>query len=192
MLHLVCSTGWTEFSCKEAHPCLVEGQLGDVGEMTMFLIRSISATFCSATGGADEPPPWSSEIPTSSLALSKDCCGRCTSCLFFLGEEAFRDLGLLASELAESWEPAVCLLWADWMSSSEKRTFFSEALGDEDSALPKVGGSSCKIAADTGGVDPLSSLNVVVFESWSFWSSASVSVSASSSSKNSSNVVSGV
>lgn len=172
MLHLASSTGWTELSCREAQAFSGEGELGAVGGLLSFLVHSVSDACCWATGCADGPPPWSWGPPSSCVALSRGCCGPC----FFLGEEAFKELRLLDSELAESWEPVACLVWAPWTSSSEKRTFFSEPRGDEASDV-----LSESVLGDS-----------FVFESWSFWSSTSASVRASSSSKNSSNVVSDV
>ena len=187
MLHLASSTGWTELSCKEAQAFSGEGELGAVGRVLSFLVHSVSDACCWATGGADGPPPWSwgPGLPSSCLALSRGCCGP----LFFLGEAAFKELAL------ESWEPVVCLVWATWTSSSEKRTFFSELFGDDTSAFSWVGESSLSVSADAGAVDPLSESGLgdsFIFESLSFGSSRSVSVRASSSSKNSSNVVSEV
>lgn len=198
MLHLASSTGWTELSCTESQALSGEGELGAAEGLLSFLVHSVWDGCCWATGGADGPPPWSWGLPSSCLALSRGCCGPC----FFLGEEALNELRHPDSELAESWEPVVCLLWAAWMSSSEKRTFFSELRGDEASVFP-WGEPSLRLAADTGAVDPLTSSDALsesglgdtfIFESPSFGSSTSstASVRASSSSKNSSNVVSEV
>lgn len=197
MLHLASSTGWTELSCREAQAFSAGGELGAVGLVLSFLVHSVSEACCWATG-AKGPPPWSWGLPQSFLVLSNGCCGPCTSLLISLGEEAFKELGHV-SELSDSWELVICLVWTPWMSSSEKRTFFSEPRGDDASAFPWVEVSSLKLEADTEPMDPLTSSDVFkesglgdnfVFESWSFWSSTSASVRASSSSRNSSNVVS--
>lgn len=175
MLHLASSTGWTELSCGEAQAFSGGGELGVVGGVLSFLIHSVSAG-CWGAGEADGPPPWSWGLSSSCLALSRGCVGSCTLCWFFLGEEAFKELWHLDSELAESWEPAVCFVWPPWTSSAENRTFFSDPRGDEASG----------VVSESGLGDTL------IFESWSFWFPTSASVRASSSSKNSSNVVSGV
>lgn len=199
MLHLASSMGWTELSCREAQAFSAGGELGAVGGSLSVLVHSVSEACCWATGGTGGPPPWSWGLPSSCPALSRGCCWPCTSCLFFFGEGAFKELWLLLSELADSWEPVVCLVWAPWTSSSEKRTFFSKLRGDEASACAWAEASSFKEAAGTGAVDSLTSSDVLnesglgdsfSLESWSFWSSTSMSVRASSSSRNSSSVVS--
>lgn len=181
-MHLASSTGCAERSCTELHGLSGEGELS-------FLVHSISDDCCWTTGGADGPPPWSWGLSSSCLAFSRGCCDA--------AEETFKDLRRLDSELAESWEPMACLVWAAWMRSSEKRTFFSEFWVSEGPVFPWAGDSSPRLVADTGAADPLTSSDVLsdsglsdtfIFECRSFTSSTSASVRASSSSRNSSNV----
>lgn len=78
-------------------------------------------------------------------------------------------------------------MWAGGRDSSEKRTLFSEVRGDESSAVARAaeGVASSDVLGESRAVDAFTA------ESRSLHSSATASVRASSSSKNSSKVVSG-
>lgn len=136
------------------------------------LVHSLSEDCCSSTGRAGGQPPWSC---WTHLEAST-------------GEEAFKEVGHADSEWAESWEGAVCLVCAGGRDSSEKRTLFSEVQGDESSAVarPADGVASSDVLGESRAVDAFTA------ESRSLHSSATASVRASSSSKNSSKVVSGI
>lgn len=142
--------------------------------MLSVLVHSLSGDCCSATGGAGGQPPWS-------------CWTRLEASI--RGEEAFKELGHVDSE---SLEGAVCFGRAGGRDSSEKRTLFSEVRGHESSAGVAADARPAEAVASSDVLSERGLVDVIAVESRSLHSSATASVRASSSSKNSSKVVSGV
>lgn len=183
LLHLDTSIGWPALSCGEVLVFSAGVELDTSVLLLSFLMWSVLEAGCRATGGAGRPPPLSWELLSSCSSLTQASCGLCASVYF--GEEAFREPSDCGA--AECKEVVVCLAGALWMSTSEKRTFFSCPRGDEVNAFLWV--SSFKLSESQTSSSPLEGSDFTS-KFWSFRFLSLASVRVSSSSRNSSSVVS--